>query len=154
MKILKLIKDLIDKTPIFIINIKKCEEFTKKEVKEFDKLFRNIKQLNGYGKRILEPFNTVYFDQIRFMWCNQMTPKLGILGAYDIKHSNTIFVMPVKNCPELILPTIAHELTHMQQHKKYGFLYILLSIPFIREFTIEPEARNVEKIVESIINDL
>ena len=101
-------------------------------------------------------------DGIDFYWCWAMDSDNGVLGAYTPKKKHTIYLQK----PEIViynydviqqyivnlLPTAVHELTHREQYLRNPLLYRFLAIPFVREFTIESEARGAEREIEKHID--
>ena len=82
------------------------------------------------------------YSKVKFCWHKKMNSNNGNIGAFSMLHPNTIFLM---HCPlviDILMSTITHELLHMYQFKyKYTpLVYILLQLPIIRNFIIEPEA--------------
>ena len=82
------------------------------------------------------------YERVKFYWHHKMNVDNGILGAFSMLHPNTIFLMYCPSVIDILMSTITHELLHMYQFKyKYTpLVYILLQLPIIRNFIIEPEA--------------
>ena len=52
---------------------------------------------------------------------------------------------------EFITPTVIHELRHAWQFMRRPWLYILCSLPVLREFTLERDARSIGREAENIV---
>lgn len=90
-------------------------------------------------------------ENITIYWCKTLTLERGILGFYNIFTPTSIYILQYSHCKNFLVSTCVHELYHMYQHKKYGtFLYSILNIPFIREFTLEKGARKKEVYCDSV----
>ena len=88
-----------------------------------------------------------YYASVNFAW-NDMLGKDAI-GCFYPFTPNTIYVTSSfkfdcnsEGFKKLIGP-IGHELKHREQFKTFKLLYFLLSMPIIRNFTIEPSAIEV-----------
>ena len=103
---------------------------------------------------------SINIGAMKYCFCQSMTADNGIMGAFSPLKSDTIVLMP---CPSLlqqnsdsfgtailegwaqvIASTAIHQLRHKWQSMQYGAVgYTLLSLPFIREFTIESDADRI-----------
>ena len=89
--------------------------------------------------------------KISFYWCKDMNTQNGILGAFSPWRPNKIFLMDMSSVRILLFPTVVHELRHMWQRKKYGWLlYMFLSFYLWRNYTLERSAKKYEVIAENI----
>lgn len=98
------------------------------------------------------------FRQLAWFWSPAMTTGNGIMGAADPVHS-TVYLMPYSyrvlaaemrrkiGCRVIdedwlanLFPTAIHELRHIWQYKRSPLTYTILSIPIIREITLERDA--------------
>jgi len=43
----------------------------------------------------------------------------------------------------MVFPTIMHELCHYWQSRRYGWMYLFMQLPLVREVAIEPQANEV-----------
>lgn len=128
--------------------------FDLNSAKRFEKDERRVvlKLVNEYYKaRKLQWIKDLDIEKCKFFWCFEMDTDNGIIGAYSYLKNDSIFIMPPRfkedyeSWLEIVIDTIIHELRHKWQHKKYGLLYYLLSLPLIRNITIERDARKEEK---------
>jgi len=82
----------------------------------------------------------------------------SILGAFYWQKPDTIYIKDIKTSSldpqtyiEMLMPTVAHELTHRKQYLENPCKYIILSCRWIAKYTIEPEAEAQElKIAKKI----
>ena len=98
---------------------------------------------------------------IYFFWCDSFTSENGILGAYIPEKKNNIYLQkgffPIYSDSIIhdyllnLLSTVCHELTHRKQYIKNPLTYRIKCIPYIRQLTIEPEARGEELRIEKLI---
>lgn len=92
-----------------------------------------------------------YRHEVRFYWCDAMDGS-DIMGAKGF-FGNSIYLQNEspeavqaanwnpKNWPPLIANVAIHELRHLHQKRKYGFLpYLFMAIPGLRQFTLERDA--------------
>lgn len=126
--------------------ISQCEKLLPTEKKY---ILDNILRMS----RDLTFLNEIDLNKVEFYWDPNMNDKNGILGAFSLFHSNCIFIRTNKGVMDLMLTTVIHELTHMHQFKTNPLLYIVCSIPVIREVTIESQARSNEALAELIVNE-
>ena len=94
------------------------------------------------------------WTRFEFRWCPEMNLNNGILGCFTPLHPNSIFLQRFGNTMknpdgrifwiEQMFPTIIHELRHAFQWKKSKILYLLCSLPVIREYTLEKDAKREE----------
>lgn len=110
----------------------------------------------------------VNIGQLNFYMCSDMTVQNGILGAFSPLFKNNIYLMGPTNLQmydkqsqrykdmvlswyQSIITTVIHQLRHKYQSMQLGMLYTILAIPFIREYTIQPDARSVQKAAQDIL---
>jgi hypothetical protein len=58
-----------------------------------------------------------------------------------------------KITPEQLVSTLAHELHHRWQFQKFGPLYFVMSIPYVRQFLLEKTAIEVEKVADELVGN-
>lgn len=115
---------------MFRLNKKNCREFKKEQYDEVKKYIKDFP------------------DDVKLFWNDDMNVDNGVLGCFSVLHSNSIFIFPMENCIYELASTIVHELTHRKQFKRDRLKYLILSLPLIREITIEVEARKAEREFE------
>jgi hypothetical protein len=89
-------------------------------------------------------------EDVDFYCDKGMSVENGVLGATTFLHKNRVLLSPLviriinwettNGIPnnEVAMNTVIHELTHLQQMRKwYGLFYLLMNIPFICNFTLE-----------------
>jgi hypothetical protein len=73
----------------------------------------------------------------------------GTLASFNWAKPDIIIISDVgKFSKEMMVSSIAHELHHAWQYKKYGPLYFLMSIPVLRQKLLEKTAIEVEKAAD------
>ena len=118
---------------------------------ERNRMLRRVKQFSELPEG--EWLNAINWQAVNLKWCCGMTQENGVMGCF-VFATNTIYLqpedlsMPSKtSCwPELMAPTLIHELRHKWQFEHNKLLYVICCLPFLREITIEKDA---EKITES-----
>ena len=73
----------------------------------------------------------------------------GTLGKFRWWRPNEITLGGDATMLEQLASTVAHELTHRAQFYRSPPLYFLLSVPGLRELTLEREAKKVELAVDA-----
>lgn len=125
-----------------------------KERKEFDYL------LSAYAQTPQGSWlNDMAWRGFEFKYCQKMAES-SVMGAFVVTKPQTIFLMPesatilhdaIFNAkhrsawPEIIVPTLIHELRHAWQYRRRKWLYVLCCLPVIREFTIESDAKRITR---------
>lgn len=111
---------------------------------------------------------SVNIGQLNFYMCPDMTVQNGIMGAFSSLFKNNIYLMGPSNIAvydkqsqvykdlvlswyQNIITTVIHQLRHKYQSMQLGFLYTILAIPVIRQYTIQPDARSVQKVAQDIL---
>lgn len=98
------------------------------------------------------------FRRFELRWCPAMTD--DVMGAFLPSRPWTVYLMPpdaeVNNYAriawaEYITPTVIHELRHAWQFRRRPWLYVLCSLPVLREFTLERDARSIGREAENIV---
>lgn len=98
------------------------------------------------------------YRRLAWYWSPAMDTKNGVMGAADPMH-DTVYLMPYqyrefaaaarrklgggtvdKDWINNLLPVAIHELRHVWQYRRSPLTYCLLSIPILREFTLERDA--------------
>lgn len=104
--------------------------------------------------RTFDFLDDIDLDEIRLFWYEDRNP--DVLGGYYFLCSNRIFLNKgaVQGDPSTwagrlervvaMFPVIMHEMVHYWQRRRYGLLYVLLQIPFVRDITIERNAYAVQ----------
>jgi hypothetical protein len=88
-------------------------------------------------------------QNIYLYWCYKMGLANGIIGCFSLFYPNRIFLSPQKNCKEFLISTLIHEVYHLYQYEKYGFvLFSLFSLPIIRNVLLERNARYYENVFD------
>lgn len=80
----------------------------------------------------------------------------SILGAYIPWVGKCVYLQPSATAPvqgkdfwpELMAPTLAHELRHAWQFRKFSLLYLLCCLPGLREITLEKDAWRISREAE------
>lgn len=131
------------------------------EVPYYDRnrMFRRVKQFAELPEG--EWLNAINWRAVNLKWANGMTQENGVMGCF-VFATNTIYLMPEdvymsgKNSgwPELIVPTLIHELRHKWQYERNKLLYILCCVPVVREWTIEKDARKITEIAQDFCDKL
>ena len=126
---------------------------------ERNRMFRRVNQFaqteNG------EWLNSINWQAVNLKWACRMNQKNGVMGCLFATYK-TIYLMPEdvymsgKNSgwPELIVPTLIHELRHKWQYERNKLLYILCCVPVVREWTIEKDARKITEIAQDFCDKL
>ncbi len=102
--------------------------------------------------------NDMAWRGFEFKYCQKMADS-SVMGAFVVTKPRTIYIMPSNtdgfenpiiarhtgrsNWPEIIISTVIHELRHAWQYRRRKWLYVLCCLPFVREFTIEVDAKRV-----------
>ena len=90
------------------------------------------------------------FDGVKFKWCPAFG--LDVNGAFSILHSGVVYLTPsFKADIRRLAATAAHELDHRRIFLINPILYLVISLPFIREFIIEASAEKVEASVNDAL---
>jgi len=103
--------------------------------------------------------NDLAWRGFEFKYCQKMADS-SVMGAFVVTAPGTIYIMPQSatiineaiiaphirpTWPEIIISTVIHELRHAWQYRRWKWLYVLCCLPVIREFTIEVDAKRVQK---------
>jgi len=129
----------------------KNRALTEDQKKQFHELLETYSR-SQQGQWLSE----IPYHQFEIRWCDAMTIDSGIMGAYVPWFGRKVFLMPsepplIKNMPdpwpELIAPTLVHELRHAWQFQKYKLLYIICCLPGLRQITLEKDAWKITKIM-------
>lgn len=118
---------------------------------ERDYLFGRIDKYFG-GKPENSWLLSTQYRSLQWYWCSAMNAKNGVLGAADparravyLMQEPFIDIAPKRLgfdpfwCDQLF-PAAIHELRHVWQYNRSALTYTLLSIPFLREITLERDA--------------
>lgn len=128
---------------------------------ERNRMFRRVNQFaqteNG------EWLNAINWRGVNLKWAlGMMTRKKSVLGCYVFK-SNTIYLQPedVYNSgkgsqwPELMVPTLIHELRHKWQYERNRLAYRLLCwLPILRKWTLERDAEKITKKADEFCEEM
>lgn len=124
---------------------------------ERSRIFRIVDKfaMTRYGAFL----SAVNYRAIRINWSQAMTPENGVMGAFSLADGEIYLQgdqqdLPMSCWVELMAPTLIHELRHVYQYRKNPLLYILLSLPVIREFTLERDAKNVTETAQKFCDNL
>ena len=98
------------------------------------------------------------YRKLAWYWSPAMDTRNGVMGAADPMHA-TVYLMPYayrrqadamrrrfggvtydEDWLKNLFPVVIHELRHVWQYRRSPLTYCLLSIPFLREFTLERDA--------------
>jgi len=89
---------------------------------------------------------------VAVVWEPRYDADNGILGSFSVFSRNTIRLAAyARLVPGTIVSVLCHELRHMHQLKTLGWRYHLLAMPFLRDYTIEPSAYEVEQAADKLI---
>lgn len=78
-----------------------------------------------------------------------------ILGCRSIFYPKRLFInSKYADFPDRLIDTVAHEVVHVIQRLRYGWFYYIRAIPYIREWTLEPEARRAERATSKMLQGL
>lgn len=124
---------------------------------ERDYLFGRIDKYFG-GKPENSWLLRTDYRKLAWYWSPAMDTKNGVMGAADPMH-DAVYLMPYQYrelAAEMrrklgsgtadedwianLLPVAIHELRHVWQYRRSKLMYCLLSIPILREFTLERDA--------------
>jgi hypothetical protein len=75
----------------------------------------------------------------------------GVLGRFRWWRPDEIALAGDASMLEELASTCAHELKHREQYKRNPVKYWLLSVPGLREITLEREAKRVELAVDEAL---
>lgn len=96
------------------------------------------------------------YRMLDFYWNSKM--EKDCISCWDWKKPNLIFVSEHfqfnwrnEGFKKLIGP-ISHELRHRKQYDKLGLLYFLLSVPVVRNITLEIDANSITMKVNKFFN--
>lgn len=98
------------------------------------------------------------YRRFSFHWCAAMSE--DVMGAFVPAAPWTIFLMPCAEngttfsrttWAEIMAPTAIHELRHAWQFRKCCLLYVLCSLPILRQFTLERDATRIGNAAAEII---
>lgn len=89
---------------------------------------------------------------LSLVWDEGYTPENGVLGSFSVlrPHEIRLAAHACHNLP-MIVGTLCHELRHMHQFRTLGWRYHLLAMPFLRNWTIEPSAYEVEEAADKLM---
>ena len=131
--------------------IQNSEQFLPREREIINDIFRQLGEYNDMS--------------IRYYWCRGMNTDNGVIGAYipERSHQDKVFIQKpqivnysldvIRQYIIMYFPTIIHELIHRKQYLFSPLKYRLKCIPYIRQHTIEIEARGEELRIEKLINE-
>jgi hypothetical protein len=89
---------------------------------------------------------------VQVVWEPRYDADNGILGSFSVFNRNTIRLAAyARLVPGTIVSVLCHELRHMHQLKTLGWRYHMLAMPFLRDYTIEPSAYEVEQAADKLI---
>lgn len=118
-----------------------------------------------------EWLRSINVGAMKYRFCQSMSVDNGVMGAFSPLKSDTIVLMPcqsyiqeqgqepdsfdiiaLQGWAQLIAPTAIHQLRHKWQSLQYGPIkYTLLSLPVVREFTIQSDADRITVQAEKLI---
>jgi len=110
--------------------------------------FRIFRIIDAYAKLPAGMWlNEINYRAMNLKWCPGMTPDNGVMGCFAIA-VNTIYLQPENPYEgnrdtawiELLSNTLIHELRHVWQFRKNKLLYVLCSLPLLRDLTLERDA--------------
>jgi hypothetical protein len=77
----------------------------------------------------------------------------GTLASFSWMKPNVVVISDVgKFSKNMLVSSVAHELHHAWQYKRYGFLYFIMSIPVLRQKLLEKTAIEVEKAADKAMD--
>ncbi|OGV52014.1 MAG: hypothetical protein A2017_05585 [Lentisphaerae bacterium GWF2_44_16] len=127
---------------MFFLKMKNCSEIN---IHDRNYFLSYLKNLN------LPVLKNIDWDKVQFYWNSDM--KIPVIACFSQWHPDKIFLCAYAKVYSMLIGSTVHEFVHMAQMKRYGFfLYTLLNIPFLREWTLEREARKYESLTETLIN--
>jgi len=138
-------------------SLRKNRKLSDEQKQQFHKLL-DIYSHSKHGQWISE----IPFHQFEIRWCDAMTINSGIMGAYVPWFGRKVFLMPsepplIKNMsdpwPELIMPTLVHELRHAWQYQKNKILYVICCLPGLRQITLERDAWKITEHANKFFSD-
>jgi hypothetical protein len=89
---------------------------------------------------------------VAVVWEPRYDADNGILGSFSVFGRNAIRLAAyARLVPGTIVSVLCHELRHMHQFRTLGWRYHLLAMPFLRDYTIEPSAYEVEQAADKLI---
>ena len=126
---------------------------------ERNRMLRRVKQFSQIQEG--EWLNAINWQSVNLKWACGMNQENGVMGCF-VFMTNTIYLMPEdvymsgKNSgwPELIVPTLLHELRHKWQYERNRIGYILCCLPFLREITIEKDAWRITELAQEFCEKL
>lgn len=126
---------------------------------ERNRMLRRVKQFAQLPEG--EWLNAINWQAVKLKWCCGMTQENGVMGCF-VFMTNTIYLMPEdpymsgkkSGWPELIVPTLIHELRHKWQFERNKLLYILCCLPLLREITIERDAWKTTQFAQDFCDNL
>lgn len=121
---------------------------------ERNRMLRRVKQFASLPEG--DWLNAINWQAVNLKWATGMTQENGIMGGF-VFVTNTIYLMPdgkKSSWPELIVPTLIHELRYKWQYERNKLLYILCCLPFLREITIERDAWKITESAQDFCNKL
>lgn len=114
------------------------------------------------------------FRRFELRWCPAMND--AVMGAFLPARPRVIYLMPPADYfaeldpkifsdglarqlrdqaritwAEFITPTVIHELRHAWQFARCPWLYVLCSLPVLREYTLELDAQRIGREAENIV---
>ena len=75
------------------------------------------------------------------------------VACFSVLHPDIVYVCGDQPNLRRLIPHIGHELKHREQFYRNRLIYIILAIPFIRRWTIEPEAYAEEDRIRLYMED-
>ena len=93
-------------------------------------------------------------SQIDIKWCSTFNDDNGIMGCFNFIHPNTIYLrkFAVDYPEKVVLSTLVHELNHLYHFHKNPILYLICLIPFLRDITLEVQAKYFEAEVQNRVD--
>ena len=130
--------------------VKKSESATDEELNKISSMLREYSMtFPGLWLQSL-PWNC-----FEFRWCPEMNVHNGVMGCFTPFYPKTIFLQQFVHIDydwiEQIFPTIVHEMRHAHQWKRSKIKYILCSLPVLRQYTLESDAKNEEEKAENFM---
>lgn len=89
--------------------------------------------------------------QVSFYWNSKMGKER--VCQFSIFKPNSVYVSDAYHFSasstgfKRVIPNIGHELRHRKQYFTMSILYFLVSVPLVRDLTIEVDARNIENVI-------
>ena len=105
--------------------------------------------------------NAINWRGVNLKWARGMNQENGVMGCY-VFMTNTIYLQPEdvylsgkgSQWPELMVPTLIHELRHKYQYEGNKVKYVLCCLPFLREWTLEKDAYRITQFAQDFCDKL